>query len=187
MNYNHELWIRNKELAMTQTSPTHSTPLNIAVLTISDTRTRETDTSGQYLIDAVTEAGHTVSATAICKDDVYALRAQVSQWIVDTAIQVIISTGGTGFAGRDSTPEAMAPLFDKHINGFGELFRQISYDEIGSSTIQSRALGGLANNTLIFCLPGSNNACSTGWEKIIRDQLDSNHKPCNYVALLSRE
>ncbi|MGH1441507.1 MAG: molybdenum cofactor biosynthesis protein B [Cellvibrionaceae bacterium] len=161
-------------------------PLNIAILTISDTRTNDNDTSGDLLSNSATEAEHTVVDRSIVKDDIYIIRAQVSQWIADPAVQVIISTGGTGFSGRDSTPEALTPLFDKTIDGFGELFRQVSYDEIGSSTIQSRCIGGLANNTLIFCLPGSNNACKTGWDKILKEQLDSQHKPCNYVGLLHK-
>ena len=166
---------------------TSNTPLNIAILTISDTRTSENDTSGDLLAKCVTDSQHSISARVLVQDDIYLIRAQVSQWIADTSIQVIISTGGTGFSGRDSTPEALIPLFDKTIDGFGELFRQVSYDEIGSSTIQSRCVGGLANNTLIFCLPGSNNACKTGWDKILREQLDSTHKPCNYVGLLTRK
>lgn len=161
-------------------------PLNITILTISDTRTDDNDTSGDLLSNSAAAAGHTVIDRSIVKDDIYLIRAQVSQWIADPAVQVIISTGGTGFSGRDSTPEALTPLFDKTIDGFGELFRQVSYDEIGSSTIQSRCIGGLANNTLIFCLPGSNNACKTGWDKILKEQLDSTHKPCNYVGLLTR-
>ena len=161
-----------------------STPLKIALLTISDTRTEENDTSGDLLRHCVISANHQLKDRNIVKDDVYKIRAQVSQWIADEDIQVILMTGGTGFSGRDSTPEAVTPLFDKTIDGFGELFRQISYQEIGSSTIQSRCIGGLANRTLIFCLPGSNNACQTGWDKILKEQLDSSHKPCNYVGLL---
>ena len=159
--------------------------LNIAVLTVSDTRTRDNDTSGDLLAEAIATEGHHLANRALIKDDVYQIRSQVSQWIANPKIQVIISTGGTGFSGRDSTPEAITPLLDKIIDGFGELFRQVSYAEIGSSTIQSRCLGGLANNTLIFCLPGSNNACSTGWQRVIKDQLDSRHKPCNFVGLLT--
>lgn len=165
----------------------NNTPLNIAILTISDTRTTDNDTSGNLLAECALASHHQVITRAIVKDDVYQIRAQVSQWIADEAIQVIISTGGTGFSGRDSTPEALTPLFDKHIDGFGELFRQVSYQEIGSSTIQSRCVGGLANSTLIFCLPGSNNACQTGWNKILREQLDNRHKPCNYVGLLNKK
>lgn len=159
-------------------------PLDIAVLTISDTRTPETDSSGDQLVQRLTEAGHRLADRAIVPDDVYQIRAQVSVWIADPRVQVIVSTGGTGFALRDSTPEAVAPLFDKSVDGFGELFRQVSHDEIGSSTIQSRALAGLANGTLIACLPGSTGACRTGWDRILHEQLDSRHRPCNFVALL---
>lgn len=158
--------------------------VDIAILTVSDTRDERTDTSGHYLIEAAKTAGHNIVAKAIVKDDIYQLRAVVSNWIADNSIQAIIATGGTGFSGRDSTPEALIPLFDKSIEGFGELFRQLSYDEIGTSTIQSRAFGGLANNTVIFCLPGSTNACRTGWEKIISSQLDSRYRPCNYVNVM---
>lgn len=160
--------------------------LNIAVLTVSDTRTEENDTSGQYLVEALTADGHNLAAKAIVIDDKYLLRAAVSAWIADPEIQVILTTGGTGFAGRDSTPEALAPLFDKHIDGFGEMFRSISYEEIGSSTIQSRALAGIANRTLIACLPGSTGACRTGWTKLLREQLTASHKPCNFVGYLSK-
>lgn len=163
-----------------------STPLTIALLTISDTRTPETDTSGDLLEVLIQESQHLIADRTIIKDDIYLIRAQISQWIADPKIQTIVCTGGTGFSGRDSTPEAVTPLFDKTIDGFGELFRVISYEEIGSSTIQSRCIGGLANNTLIFCLPGSNNACKTGWNKILKEQLNSEHKPCNYVGLLTR-
>lgn len=163
-----------------------NTALNCAVLTISDTRTRSDDKSGDLLAQALDDAGHHLAAREIVKDDVYAIRAQLSHWIADADLQVILTTGGTGFTGRDSTPEAASVLFDKHINGFGELFRQLSYDEIGSSTIQSRAIGGLANGTLIFCLPGSSNAVHTGWDKIIRNQLDINFKPCNFAELIPR-
>ena len=156
--------------------------LNIAVLTLSDSRTFENDTSGQYLVDALEAAGHHIAARELCKDDIYASRAVVSAWIADPGIDVVISTGGTGMTRRDSTPEALKPLFDRTIEGFGELFRQLSYDEIGSSTVQSRALAGLANQTLIFCLPGSTGACRTGWERILKEQLDSRHRPCNFAA-----
>lgn len=159
-------------------------PLAIAVLTVSDTRDQASDTSGQYLADALTAYGHTLAARALVKDDIYQIRAQVSQWIADGQINAIIVTGGTGFSGRDSTPEAIAPLLDKRIDGFGELFRQVSFEEIGSSTIQSRAFAGLANLTLISCLPGSTGACRTGWEKILAPQLDSRQKPCNFVGHL---
>jgi len=161
-------------------------PLNIAVLTVSDTRTAETDTSGQALVDRLEGAGHLLKARDIVIDDVYQMRSVVSQWIAEPEVHVIITTGGTGFSGRDSTPEAMAPLFDKTIEGFGEFFRQVSADEIGTSTIQSRALGGLANGTVIFCLPGSTGACRTGWDKVIAEQLDSRHRPCNFVSMIMK-
>lgn len=160
--------------------------LSCAVLTISDTRTQQDDKSGNWLCEQIASTGHTLYDRAIVKDDIYAIRAQVSTWIATPEVQSIITTGGTGFTGRDSTPEAISVLLDKEIAGFGELFRQISYDEIGSSTIQSRALGGLANATLIFCLPGSSNAVRTGWEKILINQLDINFKPCNFAELIPR-
>jgi molybdenum cofactor biosynthesis protein B len=162
----------------------HFIPLNICVLTVSDTRTSENDTSGQRLADGVLEAGHALYKRTLIKDDVYHIRAVVSQWIHDDKAHVVLITGGTGFAGRDSSPEALVPLLDKHVTGFGELFRQISFEEIGSSTIQSRAFAGLANKTLIFCVPGSTGACSTAWEKIIKDQLNSQTRPCNFVGQL---
>jgi len=158
--------------------------LKVAVLTVSDTRSQETDTSGAFLEEALREAGHTVADRQIVIDDVYQLRAIVSQWIADPEVEVILTTGGTGFSGRDSTPEALAPLFDKTIDGFGEVFRALSHAEIGSSTVQSRALAGLANGTVIFCMPGSTGACRTAWEGVLRDQLDSEHKPCNFVGVL---
>jgi len=164
--------------------PAAGTALNIAVLTVSDTRTEANDTSGQYLAEVLQRAGHRLADKQIVPDDIYRLRAQVSQWIADNAVHVVLTTGGTGFSGRDSTPEALAPLFDKQVEGFGELFRAVSYDEIGSSTIQSRALAGLANNTLICCMPGSTGACRTAWEKILGEQLDAGFKPCNFVTHL---
>ena len=159
-------------------------PLNICVLTVSDTRNIETDTSGQKLQNSLVAAGHKLYARDLVIDDIYQIRAVISQWIADKQAQVILITGGTGFARRDSTVEAVTPLFDKTVVGFGELFRQISYEEIGTSTIQSRATAGFANHTLIFCLPGSTGACATAWEKIIEQQLDSRHKPCNFVGQL---
>ena len=158
--------------------------LKVAVLTVSDTRTQETDTSGAFLEEALREAGHEIADRQIVIDDVYQLRAIVSQWIADPEVEVILTTGGTGFSGRDSTPEALAPLFDKTIDGFGEVFRALSHIEIGSSTVQSRALAGLANGTVIFCMPGSTGDCRTAWEGVLRDQLDSEHKPCNFVGVL---
>lgn len=161
-----------------------STALNVAVLTVSDTRTRESDTSGTFLEEALVAAGHIVADRQIVIDDVYQLRAIVSQWIADPKVEVILTTGGTGFSGRDSTPEALSPLFDKSIDGFGEVFRALSLEEIGSSTVQSRALAGMANGTVIFCMPGSTGACRTAWEGVLKDQLDSEHQPCNFVGVL---
>ncbi|MYL24724.1 molybdenum cofactor biosynthesis protein B [Halomonas alkaliantarctica] len=162
-------------------------PLSVAVLTISDTRTEETDRSGQALVERATNAGHRVAEKRIVHDDVYQIRAVVAAWIADPEVQVIITTGGTGFTGRDSTPEAVSVLLDKRIEGFGERFRLLSGEEIGSSTIQSRCLGGLANATVIFCLPGSTGACCTGWDGILAEQLDSRHKPCNFANLVIPE
>lgn len=159
-------------------------PLRVAVLTVSDTRTEENDTSGQFLVEALQEAQHVNVAKSIVRDDIYQIRAVLSAWIADADIDVILVTGGTGFSGRDSTPEAVRPLFDKDIDGFGEVFRALSYDEIGSSTVQSRALAGLANDTVVFCMPGSTGACKTAWNGLIREQLDSSHKPCNFVGVL---
>ncbi|MDX2463955.1 MAG: molybdenum cofactor biosynthesis protein B [Porticoccus sp.] len=170
---------------MSQHSKSHATKeflsLGIAVLTVSDTRTLEEDTSGQLLVDRLTESGHNLADRALIPDDVYQLRAEVSRWIADPKVQVILTTGGTGFTDRDSTPEALAPLFDKHVEGFGELFRHISYQEIGTSTLQSRAVAGLSNRTLIFCMPGSTNACRTAWDNILGEQLDARTKPCNFI------
>jgi molybdenum cofactor biosynthesis protein B len=160
-------------------------PLAVAVLTVSDTRTEDSDTSGQYLLDALTAAGHRAAARAIVVDDIYQIRAILSHWIADRAVDTVLITGGTGFSGRDSTPEAVRPLFDKDIDGFGEIFRALSHTEIGSSTIQSRAVAGFANNTVIFCMPGSTGACKTAWNGIIREQLDSSHRPCNFVGVLN--
>jgi len=157
-----------------------------AVLTISDTRTAGNDTSGNLLAENIAHAGHQCRKREIVKDDVYQIRRVLSDWIADESIQVVLTTGGTGFSHRDSTPEAVAPLLDKEIPGFGEIFRQISYAEIGSSTVQSRALAGFANGTLIFCLPGSNHACQTAWDHIIREQLDAEHRPCNFATHFQR-
>jgi molybdenum cofactor biosynthesis protein B len=161
------------------------TPLSIAVLTVSDTRDESNDTSGQTLVERVTQAGHNLAAKSIVKDDVYQLRAIVSKWIADENIHAIITTGGTGFTERDNTPEALLPLFDKNVEGFGEIFRAISLTEIGTSTIQSRAFGGIANKTVVLCVPGSTNACKTAWDKLIVEQLDSSHRPCNFVPHLN--
>jgi len=161
-------------------------PVNIALLTISDTRTIEDDTSGKVLRARVEAENHFIASQAIVRDDKYAIRAQLSQWIADPDIQAIITTGGTGLTGRDGTPEAVKVLFDKEIEGFGELFRQLSYDVIRTSTVQSRAIAGIANGTFIFCLPGSSGACKTGWDDILKDQLDARHRPCNFVDLMPR-
>ncbi|NVJ50590.1 MAG: molybdenum cofactor biosynthesis protein B [Gammaproteobacteria bacterium] len=163
-----------------------SVSLKIAVLTVSDSRSETEDRSGQYLKQVVQNVGHELIDYALLKDDVYQIRAQVSQWIADAKVQVVLITGGTGFTGRDSTPEAVSVLFDKEVTGFGELFRQISYEQIGTATIQSRATAGFANATVIFCLPGSTHACQTAWEHIIQSQLDARNKPCNFVKHLSR-
>ena len=160
--------------------------LSVALLTISDTRSMEEDQSGSTLKKLATSAGHSVTDRQLVKDDIYAIRSTASQWIANDNIQVIITTGGTGFTGRDSTPEALEPLFDKTIDGFGELFRQISFNEIGSSTIQSRAIAGIANSTLIFSLPGSSNAVETAWQQILKNQLDIDFKPCNFAELIPR-
>ncbi|WP_027961852.1 molybdenum cofactor biosynthesis protein B [Halomonas halodenitrificans] len=162
-------------------------PLSVAVLTVSDTRTEETDRSGQALVQRLEAAGHRLADKRIVPDDVYQIRARVSAWIADPEIQVVLTTGGTGFTGRDSTPEAVSVLLDKRIEGFGELFRQLSWQEIGSSTVQSRCLGGLANATVLFCLPGSTGACRTAWDGILAEQLDSRHKPCNFANLVIPE
>ena len=161
-------------------------PLNIAVMTVSDTRTDATDKSGDTLVKLLTEAGHHLAEKSIVPDDVYQLRAVLSRWIAEPAISAIITTGGTGITGRDSTPEAVKVLLDKEIEGFGEVFRAVSYEEINTSTIQSRALAGVANATFLFCLPGSTGACRTGWGKIISHQLDYRTRPCNLVELMPR-
>ena len=161
-------------------------PLNLCVLTVSDSRTRENDTSGDYLEQALTEAGHRLLDRALAKDDVYRLRAIVSAWVADPAVNGILVSGGTGFTGRDSTPEAIRPLLDKEMPGFGEMFRALSYEEIGTSTLQSRAFAGLANDKFIFCLPGSTSACRTAWEKLVQAQLDARTRPCNLAGLRSR-
>ena len=160
--------------------------LHIGVLTVSDSRSLETDSSGDYLARALGDAGHTVAERALLPDDRYAMRALVSKWIADPAIDGILVTGGTGFTGRDSTPEALRPLLDKEMPGFGELFRAISFEEIGTSSLQSRAFAGLANATFVFALPGSTSACRTAWEKIIRQQLDARTKPCNLATIRPR-
>nr|VFK18241.1 MAG: molybdenum cofactor biosynthesis protein B [Candidatus Kentron sp. LPFa]VFK32788.1 MAG: molybdenum cofactor biosynthesis protein B [Candidatus Kentron sp. LPFa] len=159
-------------------------PLPIAVLTISDSRMEETDGSGKALVARLTEKGHTLAAKRIAPDDKYQIRAVVSDWIADPEVRVIITTGGTGVTARDGTPEAVKPLLDKEIEGFGEMFRAVSVEEIGSSALQSRALAGVANGTYLFCLPGSSGACRTGWDRLIEAQLDYRTRPCNFVELM---
>lgn len=161
-------------------------PLSIAVLTVSDSRTRKTDKSGPLLVERLSGAGHRLAEHDIVKDDVYAIRAVISRWIADDEINVVISTGGTGVTGRDGTPEAVAPLLDKEIPGFGETFRAISYQSIKTSTMQSRAIAGVANATYVFCLPGSSGACRDAWDNLIAHQLDYRTRPCNLVELMPR-
>jgi molybdenum cofactor biosynthesis protein B len=161
-------------------------PLDLALMTISDTRTETDDKSGALLRRLVQEAGHRIHEQCIVPDDIYQIRATVSRWIADPAVQVVITTGGTGITGRDGTPEAVRPLLDKEIEGFGEMFRKLSYDLIGTSTIQSRALAGVANGTFIFNLPGSSGACKDGWNQLIAQQLDYRTRPCNLVELMPR-
>ena len=168
------------------TSTRSFVPLNMAVLTVSDTRTEDNDTSGQCLVDQILEAGHRVVSRQIVPDNVYRIRAAVSGWIADSDIQAILTTGGTGVTGRDGTPEAIKVLLDKELEGFGELFRSLSYRDIGTSTLQSRALAGVANGTYLFCLPGSTNACRLAWTTIIQAQLDYRTRPCNLVDLMPR-
>ncbi|MDP6437337.1 MAG: molybdenum cofactor biosynthesis protein B [Gammaproteobacteria bacterium] len=161
-------------------------PLTIAVLTISDTRTDETDKSGALLRERLETAGHKLAGKEIIPDDVYRIRATVAAWIAEPEVQVIITTGGTGVTGRDGTPEAVIPLLDKTIEGFGEMFRSLSYKDIGASTMQSRSVAGVANGTYVFCLPGSTGACATGWDELIEIQLDYRTLPCNLAELLPR-
>ncbi|HEY6942455.1 molybdenum cofactor biosynthesis protein B [Dokdonella sp.] len=160
--------------------------LDLCVLTVSDTRTPDTDTSGDYLALSLGQAGHRLREKRIVRDDRYLIRAIVAQWIADADVHGVLVTGGTGFTGRDSTPEAIRPLLDKEMPGFGEMFRMLSYEEIGTSTMQSRAFAGLSNDTFVFCLPGSTSACRTAWEKLIRAQLDATTRPCNLAGLLPR-
>jgi molybdenum cofactor biosynthesis protein B len=161
-------------------------PVRIAVLTVSDTRTAANDTSGDTLVARLTGAGHALAARTIVRDDVPSLVAQLTSWIDDPLVDCIISTGGTGVTGRDVTPEALAQVQEKEIPGFGELFRWLSFQTIGTSTIQSRACAGVARGTYIFCLPGSTGAVKDGWDGILKDQLDSRHRPCNFVELMPR-
>jgi molybdenum cofactor biosynthesis protein B len=161
-------------------------PLNIAVLVVSDTRTEADDVSGKTLAERAAAAGHYVIEKKIVPDNVYRIRAVVSQWIADDKVNVVLTTGGTGVTGRDGTPEAVRPLLDKVLDGFGETFRMLSYQDIKTSTIQSRAIAGVANGTYLFCLPGSSGACRTAWDHLIKDQLDFRTKPCNLVQLMPR-
>ncbi|MDO8272061.1 MAG: molybdenum cofactor biosynthesis protein B [Gammaproteobacteria bacterium] len=162
------------------------TPVRVAVVTVSDTRTEETDKSGNYLVECVKAAGHILVSKQIVKDDTYKLRAVVATHIADDNVQAVLLTGGTGFTFRDNTVTAVTPLLDMHIEGFGEVFRYLSHAEIGSSTIQSRAFAGLSNGTIVFCMPGSPGACRTAWEGVVAQQLDSRHKPCNFVDKLKK-
>jgi molybdenum cofactor biosynthesis protein B len=161
-------------------------PLNLCVLTVSDTRTSENDTSGNFLVDALTTTGHHLHERKLLRDDCYAIRAQVAVWIADASVHGVLITGGTGFTGRDSTPEAVLPLLDKEMPGFGELFRAISFEEIATSSVQSRAFAGLSNQTFVFALPGSTSACRTAWDKLLRAQLDARTQPCNLAGLIPR-
>lgn len=161
-------------------------PLDIAVLTVSDTRTLEDDKSGQVLADRITAAGHRLAARAIAPDDVERIRETVTGWVEAGAADVVITTGGTGFTGRDVTPEALEPLFTKRMDGFSQVFHRISYDKIGTSTVQSRATAGLIGTTFVFCLPGSPGGCKDGWDGILKDQLDYRHLPCNFVEIMPR-
>jgi molybdenum cofactor biosynthesis protein B len=158
----------------------------VAILTVSDSRTEATDKSGQYLVESLTAAGHRLAERVIVPDDIYQIRAIVSRWIAEPTVQAVITTGGTGLTGRDGTPEAIHPLLDKEIEGFGEVFRWISFQEIKTSTIQSRALAGVANGTYLFCVPGSTGACRTAWEHLIQAQLDNRTAPCNLAQLMPR-
>ena len=171
---------------MTDKPASEFMPLSIAVLTVSDSRTLDDDKSGQTLADRLTKAGHKLADRAIVTDDVEIIRAKVRGWIDDATIDVVLTTGGTGFTGRDVTPEAVEPLFEKRMDGFGQVFHMISYEKIGTSTIQSRATGGVANATYIFCLPGSPGACKDAWDSILEQQLDYRHMPCNFVEILPR-
>ena len=163
-----------------------SASLKICVMTVSDTRNEDTDSSGKALAEGLQAAGHQLAAKIILPDNLYQIRAQVAVWTAEPEMDVVLITGGTGVTGRDVTPEAVSVLFDKEIPGFGELFRMLSYEEIRTSTIQSRAIAGVSNGTLIFCLPGSTGACRTAWDRVLKDQLDINHKPCNFVELMPR-
>ena len=161
-------------------------PVNIAVLTVSDSRTEADDKSGKLLVSRLSDAGHQLFEKTIVKDDIFAVRAVISNWIAEPDAQVVVTTGGTGVTGFDGTPEAVRPLLEKTLDGFGEVFRMISYEEIGTSTLQSRAIAGVANGTYVFCLPGSSGACATAWDKLLVHQLDYRTRPCNLVELMPR-
>lgn len=161
-------------------------PVGIAILTVSDSRTETSDKSGKLLVERLEKAGHRLAEKRIVPDDIYQIRATISQWCIDDDIQAIITTGGTGITGRDGTPEAVSVLLDKEIEGFGEIFRAVSFQEIGTSTIQSRAIAGVCNGTFLFCLPGSTNACATAWDELISRQLDYRTRPCNLIELMPR-
>jgi molybdenum cofactor biosynthesis protein B len=168
------------------TEETKTRPVRLAIMTVSDTRTLENDTSGDALVRMATEDRHEVVERIIVPDDIYRIRFEVSRWIIDPKVEAVVTTGGTGLTGRDGTPEAVAPLFDRQIDGFGELFRHVSYQTVGTSTIASRAVAGVANGTFIFSLPGSTGACKDAWKGVLHDQLDINHRPCNLVELMPR-
>jgi molybdenum cofactor biosynthesis protein B len=161
-------------------------PVRVAVLTVSDTRDEESDTSGALLAQRIAAAGHTPAGRALVRDDVEAIRAQVRDWVASGVVDVVVTTGGTGLTGRDVTPEALEPLFDKTIDGFASVFHLVSYQSVGLSTLQSRALAGIVGGVFVFCLPGSNGAVKDGWDKVIAAQLDSRHRPCNMVELMPR-
>ena len=167
-------------------TPREFLPLHIAVLTITDTRTEAEDKSGKLLVERLTAVGHNLFEKNLVKDDIYAIRAEVSRWVADAKVSVVLTTGGTGVTGRDGTPEAVTPLLDKQIAGFGEMFRVLSYEDIKTSTLQSRAVAGVANGTYIFCLPGSSGACALAWDALIVHQLDFRTRPCNLVELMPR-
>lgn len=161
-------------------------PIGIAVLTVSDSRDEQSDKSGRLLVERLTRAGHRLAEKLIVPDDIYQIRAALSRWIADPEVNAVITTGGTGVTGRDGTPEAVRPLLDKVLDGFGEMFRAISYADIKTSTLQSRALAGVANATYVFCVPGSSGACATAWDELIAAQLDARTRPCNLVELMPR-
>ena len=177
---------KSKTQGTSMTTEVQQRPVKLAILTVSDSRTLDNDTSGDALQRMAGEAGHQVVERLLVRDDIYQIRYQVSRWIIDPAVEAVITTGGTGLTGRDGTPEAVTPLFDRTIDGFGELFRHLSLHTVGTSTIASRAVAGVANGTFIFTLPGSTGACKDAWNGILKDQLDINNRPCNLVELMPR-